>query len=125
MGITRSTPVSAKIRGTFWPDMASTTWPPVAWACLCASTRAWIPAESQNRVPLMSTTNVGCSAASSRAARSPAALVISTSSGAVTTGTPRTNSTGKRLPRICLTSGGPDRLPAYIISIAPKPDTCQ
>jgi len=102
------------MRGTAAPDMASNTWPPAAWARLCASTRAWIPAESQNLVRVMSTTNAGCPAASSsaalsRPARSPVALVMSISSGAVTTGTPRTSSTEKLFPRICITSRGPDR----------------
>jgi len=97
------------MRGTAAPDMASSTWPPAAWARLCASTRAWIPAESQNLVRVMSTTNAGCPAASSRPARSPVALVMSISSGAVTTGTPRTSSTEKLFPRICITSRGPDR----------------
>ena len=102
------------MRGTTAPDMASSTWPPAARARLCASTRAAIPAESQNRVRVMSTTNAGCPAASSsaalsRPARSPVALVMSISSGAVTTGTPRTSSTEKLFPRICITSRGPDR----------------
>ena len=107
------------MRGTAAPDMASSTWPPAARARLCASTRAAIPAESQNRVRVRSTTNVACPAASSpaasspaassRAARSPAALVMSISSGAATTGTPRTISTGKLSLRICITSHDPDR----------------
>ena len=102
------------MRGTAAPDMASSTWPPAAWARLCASTRAWIPAESQNLVRVMSTTNAGCPAASSsaalsRPARSPVALVMSISSGAATTGTPRTISTGKLSSRICITSYDPDR----------------
>jgi hypothetical protein len=102
------------MRGTAAPDMASSIWPPAAWARLCASIRAEIPAESQNRVRVMSTTNAGCPAASSpaalsRPARSPAAFVMSISSGAATTGTPRINSTGKPSSRICITSRGPDR----------------
>jgi len=102
------------MRGTAAPDMASSTWPPAARARLCASTRAAIPAESQNRVRVRSTTNAACpaasnTAASSRAARSPAALVMSISSGAATTGTPRTISTGKLSLRICITSRDPDR----------------
>jgi hypothetical protein len=112
------------MRGTAAPDMASSTWPPAARARLCASTRAAIPAESQNRVRVRSTTNAACPAASSpaasspaasspaassRAARSPAALVMSISSGAATTGTPRTISTGKLSLRICITSHDPDR----------------
>ena len=107
------------MRGTAAPDMASSTWPPAARARLCASTRAAIPAESQNRVRVRSTTNAASPAASSpaasspaassRAARSPAALVMSISSGAATTGTPRTISTGKLSLRICITSHDPDR----------------
>jgi hypothetical protein len=107
------------MRGTTAPDMASSTWPPAARARLCASTRAAIPAESQNRVRVRSTTNAASPAASSpaasspaassRAARSPAALVMSISSGAATTGTPRTISTGKLSLRICITSHDPDR----------------
>jgi hypothetical protein len=107
------------MRGTAAPDMASSTWPPAARARLCASTRAAIPAESQNRVRVRSTTNAACPAASSpaasspaassRAARRPAALVMSISSGAATTGTPRTISTGKLSSRICITSHDPDR----------------
>jgi hypothetical protein len=115
----RSIPVSSKMRGTAAPETASSTRPPSAWARLCAPTRAAIPAESQNRVRVMSTTNVRCSPASdppasspaavSSAARSPAALVMSISSGAATTGTPWTSPTGKLTSRICITSHDPDR----------------
>src|SRR6201994_455639 len=60
-----------------------------------------MPAVSQNWVRLMSTTSLPgpCAAASSSAARNPSALVISTSSGVTTTGTPLTTSIGN------LTSG--------------------
>ncbi len=55
-----------------------------------------LPAESQNRVRVMSTTRAGPgrAAAWSRAARSASALVMSISSGAITTGTPRVMRTG-------------------------------
>jgi hypothetical protein len=53
--------------------------------------RACSPAESQNRVRVMSATRAaaGRAAARSRAARSWPALVMSISSGAITTGTPQ------------------------------------
>src|SRR5580693_4881988 len=115
MGMTRSTPVSATMRATASPTTTRRTSPPSARACRAAPTRAFSPAESQNRVRDMSTTtsarpgsaNSG-PAASSSAAFSPAALARSISSGAVTTGTPSTTWTGK------LISGtapppGPDR----------------
>ena len=51
-------PVISKMRGTAAPATASSTWPPPSRARLYASTSAWIPAESQNRVRVMSTTNV-------------------------------------------------------------------
>ncbi len=94
---------------------ATPNWPGMHQALLAAAaeagaTRAFSPAESQNRVRDMSTTTRARpgSATSSRAARSPVALAMSISSGAVTTGTPSTTSTGK------LISGtapppGPDR----------------
>jgi hypothetical protein len=89
---------------------------------LYASTTALIAAESQNVVRVRSTTNAGCSAASSRAARSPAALVTSISLGARTTATPLTISTGKPSKRICLTSRGRTADP---YSIGRKPDSRQ
>ena len=48
-----------------------------AWARLCAASRVWIPAESQNRVKVMSSMSVPCpcAAASSRAIRSASVLV--------------------------------------------------
>jgi len=93
------------MRGTASPDMASSTSAPSARACLYASIRAWIPAESQNVVRVMSTTNAAAPwLASSSAARSPAVLVTSISAGTRTTGTPLTNSTGKLSPRIGITS---------------------
>jgi len=123
------------MRGTAAPDVASSTWPPAARARLCASTRTWIPAESQNRVRVRSTTNAGCPAAStgaastraasSKLARSPAALVMSISSGAVTTGTPRISLTGKLSSLTCITSRGPDRRPDRTLSIGAGADTCQ
>jgi hypothetical protein len=70
--------------------MASRSSPPSAWARLYAATRICSPEESQNRVRVMSTTSVPCpcAAASTRADRSSGALVMSISTGAVTTGTP-------------------------------------
>lgn len=55
-----------------------------------------MPAVSQNWVRLRSTTSLPgpCLAASSSVARNPSALVMSTSSGVTTTGTPLTISTG-------------------------------
>ena len=51
-------PVISRMRGTAAPETASSTWPPSARARLCASTSACIPAESQNRVRVRSTTSV-------------------------------------------------------------------
>src|SRR5256885_2103642 len=87
-------------------QMTSSSSPPSAWARWWARTRTLSPAESQNCVWAMSATSVllPCAAASSRAARNPAALVISISSGAVTTGTPLTTSTGKLASCISVTS---------------------
>lgn len=96
-GITRSGPVTAKMRRTAAPAMASSTWPPPARARLRAPASTCSPAGSQNRVAVMPAANVPCPSAAARstAARSPAALVTSICPGAVTTGTP----------------GGPDREP--------------
>src|SRR5689334_2137210 len=84
------------MRRTWAPVTASLTCRPSARARLCAPIRACSPAQSQNRVRVMSTTRVGPgrAAAWSRAARSAAALVMSISSGAITTGTPRVMRTG-------------------------------
>jgi hypothetical protein len=119
-------PVISKIRGTAAPETASSTSPPLARARLCASTSAWIAAESQNRVRVRSTTSVRCPvpAAWPSAARSPSALVMSISSGAATTGVPRTISTGKLASRILhhLPWPRPDR---GTIRIRYEIDTCQ
>jgi len=57
---------------------------------LCARTSTLSPAESQNCVPVMSTTTVVCPRVAHPAsiARSCPAVVTSISAGAVTTGTP-------------------------------------
>jgi hypothetical protein len=104
----RSMVVSARTRRTGAAVMASSSSPPSAWARLCAASRACIPDESQNWVRVMSTTRVPCpcAAASSRADRNSGALVMSISSGAVTTGTPLTTSKGHLPSRICVTSRG-------------------
>jgi uncharacterized damage-inducible protein DinB len=72
------------------------------------ASRVWSPDESQNRVRVMSATSVPApsAAASSRAECSSAALVMSISSGADTTGTPLTSSTGNLPSCICVTSRG-------------------
>jgi hypothetical protein len=64
-----------------------------------------------NRVRVMSTTSVRCpcAAACSSADRSPGALVMSISSGAVTTGTPLTTSKGNLSSCTCVTSRGRGR----------------
>src|SRR5690348_14822937 len=92
----RSRAVRARMRRTWAPVTASLTCRPSAWARLCAPCRACSPAQSQNRVRVMSTTRAGPgrAAAWSRAARSAAALVMSISRGAITTGTPRVTWTG-------------------------------
>ena len=78
---------------------------PSARACLCARTRTRRPAESQNRVRVMSTTSAGdpSAAAFSRATRSPVAVVTSTSAGTVTTGTPLTMAMGNLTSGIAVT----------------------
>jgi hypothetical protein len=75
--------VIANTRRTAVAETASSISPPSAWDRLCGRTRAWIPAESQNRVLDMSTTNVPCPCtdASISAVRSPAAFVRSIPSG--------------------------------------------
>src|SRR5512135_1504309 len=80
-----------------------------------------MPAVSQNWVRLMSTTSLPgpCLAASSKAASNPAALVISTSSGVTTTGTPLTISTGNLASgiRVCLPLGlAPDHEQGDIVA---------
>ena len=84
------------MRRTWALAITSLTCRPSAWARLCAPIRACSPAESQNQVPVMSTTRAGPgrAAAWSSAARSRSALVMSISCGAITTGTPRVIWTG-------------------------------
>ena len=80
-----------KIRATALPaGMTSRTPPPSATARRCALTRTLNPVESQNRVPVMSTTMVACPRAAecSRTVRSCPAVTGSISAGAVTTGMP-------------------------------------
>ena len=115
LGITRSIAVSAKTRRTVVLGMTSSTSRPSASARLCAAIRVCSPDESQNRVRVMSTTSVPCPSAPavSRADRSASALVMSISSGAASTGTPPTTSTGNLSSGICAppVATGPRRLP--------------
>ena len=97
-------PVSAKTRRTkALVGITSRSSPPSASARVCACTKAPTPADAQNCVPVMSTTNVLCprAAASSRTARSQSALLTSISAGAATTGTPLTISMGYLTTGIC------------------------
>ena len=70
--------------------MTSRSPPPSASARLCAAIRTLNPSESQNRVPVMSTTTLACPSlpASRRTVRSCSALTMSISVGAETTATP-------------------------------------
>lgn len=83
-----SMPLTAKIRRRLGLEMTSRSSPPSASARLCARTSTFRPAESQKCVRDMSTSSKRppFAAAASREARSSLALVISISSGALTTG---------------------------------------
>jgi hypothetical protein len=81
VGIRPSIPVTSKTRRTMGALAGSTrrSSPASATARLCACTRAGSPAEAQNRVWVMSITNVPCPqpAASARTAQSQSALMTS------------------------------------------------
>jgi len=76
--------------------------PPSASACRCARTRTLNLSESQNRVPVMSTTMAACpwAAECSRTVRSYPAVIMSISAGAVTTAMPLII-TGNLTPGTC------------------------
>src|SRR5262249_38349562 len=94
--------------------------PPSATPRLCAHTSSRKPAESQNRVPVMSTTTVVCPRVchSRRIARSWPTVVASISGGAVTTGTPPTIWKGYLVADIDA------HLPAGTLAASGKPGAC-
>jgi hypothetical protein len=90
-GMKRPRPIVRKTRKTGLPaGMTSRRPPPSASAHLCTATSTLNPSESQNRVPVMSSTTVACPRvpASRRTVRSCSALTMSISAGAFPKGTP-------------------------------------
>ena len=82
--MTQSRPVTVKIRDTaLSAGMTSRSSPPSSRARLCAPTRTPNPTESQNRVPVMSTTMMVCpwAAECSGTVRSCPAVMVSISAG--------------------------------------------
>lgn len=89
LGMKQSRPVRSKRRATApSTGMTSRSPPPPARALWCASASTLSPAESQDRVRVMSTTTGACLSVSSRATRSCSAVVTSISGDADTMVTP-------------------------------------